>query len=245
MALIAHRAHPLAKARFKRLPPRTARHPRAAIVAGVLGVGGLATAIHLGRIWRRGSALNRPEPRQIPLAGRQAIVEAAAVGLHGYKEAPSTERIALHLLGSFGATIALARVVTYVQTQRQPILSVKKLRQLRHSNPRVHHYVPGIALAFTSGGLGILIEEDKAAPWLALPFGVGMGLTLDETALLLGLPASYWTQEYLSAIQAVVALAGTAALAFRISRRGERAVLTHGQHSGSDIQDSGSSAAAS
>ncbi len=244
MALIAHHAHPLAKARFAGLPPRTGRHPRALVAGGVLGVGGLAIAIHLGRIWRRGSAPNRPRPRQIPLAAKQAIVEAAIVARRGYEEAPRRERIALNMLGSFGATVALSRAVTYVQTQRQPVLPVKKLRQRHHSNPRVHHYVPGIALAFTAGGLAILIEEDRAAPWLALPFGVGMGLTLDETALLLGLPDSYWTQEYLSAIQAVVALAGTAALAFRISRLGERAVLTDEEHSASDIQESGSSAAA-
>ncbi len=119
--------------------------------------------------------------------------------------------------------------MTYAQTQRQPILPVKKLRQLRHSHARVHHYVPGIALAFTSGTLSILIEDDKAAPWLAFPFGVGMGLSLDEAGLLLELPDSYWTQEYSAAIQAVVALAGAAALAFRISRRGERAVLNPGE----------------
>lgn len=229
MALIAYRAHPLAKARFEGLPPRTARHPRAMILGAVLGVGGLATAIHLGRIWRRGSAPNRPRPRQVPLAVRQVIVEAAAAGRRGYKEAPSKERIALNLLGSFGVTIALTRAVTYVQTQRQPILPVKKLRQLRHSHPRVHHYVPGMALAFASGGLAILIEDDKVAPWLALPFGVGMGLTLDEAALLLELPSSYWTHEYLAAIQAVLALGGAAILASRISRRGERVVLDPGK----------------
>lgn len=226
MALITHRAHPLAKARFARLPPRTARHPRVAVTGTVLGAGALATAIHVGRIWRRGSAPDRPRARQIPQAGRQAVVETAAVGRRGYEQATHRERIGLNLLGSFGATIALARVVTYVQTQRQPILPVKKLRQLRHSNPRVHHYVPGIALAFTSGGLAILIEEDEAAPWLALAFGVGAGLTLDETALLLGLPHGYWTQEYLSAVKVVIALAGAAGLFLRISRRGEGAVLS-------------------
>ncbi len=172
----------------------------------------------------------------MPLAAKQAIREAAAVGRRGYRAAPSEEAIALNLLGSFGATIALTRVVTYVQTQRQPILSVKKLRQMRHSHPRVHHYVPGIALAFASGSLGILIEGDRVAPWLALPFGVGMGLTLDEAALLLELPDSYWTQEYLSAIQAVLALAGAAGLFLRVSRRGERAMLTHAEGAGADIQ---------
>ena len=242
MALIAHRAHPLAKGRFAGLPPRTAWHPRAVVVGGVLGTGGLATAIHLGRVWRRGSAPNRPQPRQLPRAGKQAISEAVAVGRRGYKEASSRERISLNLLGSFGATIALARAVTYAQTQRQPILPVKKLRQLRHSQPRVHHYAPGIALAFTSGSLAMLTDEEKVAPWLALSFGAGMGLTLDEAVLLLELPRSYWTQEYLAAIQAVVALAGAAGLALRISRRGEGAVLTDRGDSASDVEGTGRAA---
>lgn len=242
MALIAHRAHPLAKGRFAGLPPRTARHPRAVVMGGVLVTGGLAAAIHLGRVWRRGSAPSRPRPRQLPLAGKQAIFEAVAVGRQGYKEASSRERISLNLLGSFGATIALTRAVSYVQTQRQPILPVKKLRQLRRSHPRVHHYAPGIALAFASATLAMLTEEEKVAPWLALAFGAGMGLTLDEAVLLLELPHSYWTQEYLAASQAIVALGSAAGLALRISRRGERAVLTDGEDSASDVQGTGRAA---
>ena len=87
----------------------------------------------------------------------------------------------------------------------------------------------------------MLADEERVAPWLALPFGAGMGLTLDEAVLLLELPRSYWTQEYLAAIQAVVALAGAAGLALHISRRGERAVLTHGGDSASDVGGTGSS----
>ena len=46
---------------------------------------------------------------------------------------------------------------------------------------------------------------------LAVPFGVGMGLTLDESALLLELDDVYWSREGLLSVQ--ITLAVTALLA--------------------------------
>ena len=63
---------------------------------------------------------------------------------------------------------------------------------------------------------------------LAVPFGVGMGLTLDESALLLELEDVYWTEEGLLSVQitlAVMAMLGALALALRFLRRGEQVVL--------------------
>ena len=61
-----------------------------------------------------------------------------------------------------------------------------------------------------------------------MPFGVGMGLTLDESALLLELEDVYWTREGLLSVQitlAVTALLASLALGLRFLRRGEEAVL--------------------
>ena len=61
-----------------------------------------------------------------------------------------------------------------------------------------------------------------------MPFGVGMGLTLDESALLLELEDVYWTREGLLSVQitlAVTALLASVALGLRFLRRGERIVL--------------------
>ena len=65
-------------------------------------------------------------------------------------------------------------------------------------------------------------------PWLAVPFGVGMGLTLDESALLLELEDVYWTREGLLSVQitlTVMAMLGALALGLRFLRRGEELVL--------------------
>jgi hypothetical protein len=61
-----------------------------------------------------------------------------------------------------------------------------------------------------------------------VPFGIGMGLTLDESALLLELEDVYWTREGLLSVQitlAVTALLASVALGLRFLRRGERIVL--------------------
>ena len=60
-----------------------------------------------------------------------------------------------------------------------------------------------------------------------MPFGVGMGLTLDESALLLELEDVYWTREGLLSVQitlTVMAMLGALALGLRFlqARRGAR-----------------------
>jgi hypothetical protein len=88
--------------------------------------------------------------------------------------------------------------------------------------------VPGIVLAFVSGAAAILTHDAELEPKLAVPFGIGMGLTLDESALLLELDDVYWRREGLLSVQitlAVISLLSALALALRLLRRGERVVL--------------------
>src|SRR3954452_7737512 len=60
----------------------------------------------------------------------------------------------------------------------------------------IHHLVWGIFLMMISGFLGFALNPDD--PWsdiLAILFGVGMGLTLDEFALWLRLEDVYWADQ--------------------------------------------------
>ena len=70
---------------------------------------------------------------------------------------------------------------------------VGPFRNLRVGRRHIHHFVPGIVLAFAAGAAAILTRDEGLEPKLAVPFGVGMGLTLDESALLLELDDVYWT----------------------------------------------------
>jgi len=69
----------------------------------------------------------------------------------------------------------------------------------------IHHLVWGILLLMVMGYLGLALEFDT--PWLelvAVGFGIGMGLTLDEFALWLHLEDVYWTERGRQSVDAVV-----------------------------------------
>ena len=130
-----------------------------------------------------------------------------------------------NLLTSFAATFIAVRSVTYLLRDRR---SVGPFRNVRLGRRHIHHFVPGIVIAFAAGAAAILTRDEDLEPWLAIPFGVGMGLTLDESALLLELEDVYWTREGLLSVQitlAVIALLGALALGLRVLRRGEEVVL--------------------
>jgi hypothetical protein len=69
----------------------------------------------------------------------------------------------------------------------------------------IHHLVWGILLLLVMGYTGIAINPDS--PWLefvAIAFGIGMGLTMDEFALWLNLQDVYWAPQGRQSIDAVV-----------------------------------------
>jgi hypothetical protein len=69
----------------------------------------------------------------------------------------------------------------------------------------VHHLVWGILLLLCTGYVGL--ATDIGTPWLelvAIGFGIGMGLTMDEFALWLNLEDVYWQQKGRQSIDAVV-----------------------------------------
>jgi hypothetical protein len=77
----------------------------------------------------------------------------------------------------------------------------------------IHHMVWGIGLVLAFGYTAIAIEP--GAPWrqlLAVGFGIGMGLALDEFALWLDLRDVYWLPEGRKSIDAVIVAATAGAL---------------------------------
>jgi hypothetical protein len=186
----------------------------AAVVAG-----------EVGRVWRRGSAPLPSEAPNLLLAAEEAVAETAQVARAGYAEVSTRENATFNLLTSFVATFISARAITYL-LRSQP--RVGPFRNLRVGRRHIHHFVPGIVIAFGAGAAAILTRDEDLELKLAVPFGVGMGLTLDESALLLELDDVYWTREGLLSVQitlAVTALLASLALGLRFLRRGEQAVL--------------------
>ncbi len=72
----------------------------------------------------------------------------------------------------------------------------------------IHHLVWGILLLLVAGYVGVAIAPDS--PWheiLAVVFGIGAGLTLDEFALWLNLSDVYWSEKGRRSIDAVIVAA--------------------------------------
>ena len=212
----------------------SARRPSGALVAdrrtlalglvAALSVAAVA-AVELGRVWRRGSA-PLPTSADDPLqAAAEAVAETAEVARTGYQVVSTREQSMFNLLSSFVVTFIAVRSISTVLRRRA---TLGPFRDLKVGRRHIHHFVPGIVIAFASGAAAIVTRDESLEPALAIPFGAGMGLTLDESALLLELDDVYWTEEGIISVQialAVTALLSALALAMRFLRRGEQVVL--------------------
>ena len=199
----------------------------------VLGTAALATfgavaVTEVARIWRRGSAplpLEAAEVAEVLDAGAEALGQTVEVAIEGYRGGSTAENAMLNLLGSFTLTWGLTRGSTHLIRHHGP---TGPFRNLVWGGGHIHHFVPGIGLAFATGGLAVVSRSEGLRPWLALPFGAGVALTLDESALLLKLDDVYWTEEGIVSVQigfAMLVILSSLALALRVLRRGEAMVL--------------------
>ena len=209
---------------------RTLAPGRGTLALGALATGAVAAVIimEVRRAWQRGSAPALRDTEHPLLAAEEAVADAARVARVGYREVSGRENAMFNLLTSFAGSFIVVRSVTYSLRRRS---SVGPFRNVRVGRRHIHHFVPGIVIAFASGAAAILTRDEGLEPWLAVPFGVGMGLTLDESALLLELEDVYWTREGLLSVQitlAVTALLASVALGLRFLRRGEQEVLEPG-----------------
>ncbi len=195
-------------------------------------LGGVATALagaviagEVARVWRRGSAPLPNEADEPLIAAAEAVGETAVVATRGYRDVPARENALFNLFTSFVVTFIAVRSVTTLLRDRH---RVGPFRNLVVGRRHIHHYVPGILLTFLSGSAAIATRREGLESWLAIPFGAGMGLTLDESALLLELDDVYWSEEGIVSVQiALVAIAmmSSIALAGRFLHRGEQLVL--------------------
>jgi hypothetical protein len=200
----------------------------------VVAVGSVTAfvAAEVGRVWRRGSAPLPRDAENVLAAAEEAVAETVEAARAGYQEAPVLENATFMLLTSFVTIFISARGISYMLRRRR---SVGPFRDLKLGHRHIHHFVPGIALLMLSGGAAILTRDEALEPKLAVLFGAGMGMTLDESALLLELEDVYWSEEGLVGVQitlAVAALFAALALALKFTRRGEELVLPHGGSDG-------------
>jgi hypothetical protein len=198
-----------------------ARSERATVaLAGVAIVGaGVVIAGQFGRMLRRRAHETTDHEGLVEVAPAAAL-DTVGVAVSGYEAAPRSETVLFNLLAGFLGSFAVVRLSTWgIRDGWGPFRNVKI------GGRHIHHFVPGILIAFASGTAALLTDDDDLEQHLAVPMGIGIGLTFDEAALLLDLRDVYWTREGLLSVQlslGATAILSIAILTGRMLRRGER-----------------------
>lgn len=189
------------------------------LAAVALGGVGAVLAGQYGRLLQR-RAHEKGDGEPLVEAAPAAALDTVGVAVSGYAATPRSETVLFNLLAGFLGAFALVRVSTWgIRDRWWPFENVKV------GGRHIHHFVPGILIAFASGTAALLTDNDALEDRLAIPMGAGMGLTFDEAALLLDLRDVYWTREGLLSVQlslGATAILSIAILTQRMLRRGER-----------------------
>jgi hypothetical protein len=202
---------------------------RATVGLAVLAVGAAGTLI-VGELVRMASRRRESEQAETPVnlaeAAGQATRDTITVARQGLRATPHHEEVLFNILQGFLGAFAIARLSTWgIRSGWWPSRNVSV--RGRH----IHHFIPGIVLAFASGVGAITTRSERGESVLAIPFGAGMGLTMDEAALLLDLEDVYWTRQGLLSVQVSLGVTATLAatiLGLRMFRRGEERGVEEG-----------------
>lgn len=196
------------------------RSERATVGLAVVAIGGAGTVLagQFGRMLRRRS--HEGDGENLVEAAPAAALDTVGVAVSGYAAASRSETVLFNLLAGFLASFAMVRISTWgIRDDWGPF------RNVRLGGRHIHHFVPGILIAFGAGTTALLTDDEALEERLAVASGVGMGLTFDEAALLLDLRDVYWTREGLLSVQlslGATAILSIAILTLRMLRRGER-----------------------
>lgn len=106
------------------------------------------------------------------------------------------------VLCSFLVTFVLIRVLTHAIRRGS-----RFVRNVKIGGQHIHHLVPGILLLLVTGYLAIAIHSRVGAGTVAVLFGAGAAMTLDEFALWLHLRDVYWDEQGRRSIDAVIVAA--------------------------------------
>jgi hypothetical protein len=196
----------------------------AVFAGGSLGT--LITGELLRMARRRRESRETATPASLVDAAGLATRDTVAVARRGIIASPHNETVLFNILQGFLSAFAIARLSTWgIRHGWWPAGNVKV------SGRHIHHFVPGIVLAFGSAVGALTTRNERVESALALPFGVGMGLTMDEAALLLDLRDVYWTRQGLLSVQVSLGVTATLAatiLGMRMLRRGEERGVEEG-----------------
>jgi len=208
----------MAKAKGKRLKEagEAGRKPSARThLLGILAGGAVLTVFgaEVARVWRLGMLpQSREERDEREQAGR--VKRSVMIMREGYAVSRTRENALFNMLASFTVAFGITRSITWTIREKGGFGPIKDVVV---GDRHIHHFLPGGILALAAGGVAIGTKSSELDKYLAFPFGVGVALVLDESALLLELDDVYWTEEGVLSVQiAFAAIAMLSALAYLI-----------------------------
>jgi hypothetical protein len=108
-----------------------------------------------------------------------------------YEELNAGQRAALLSWLAFTTTFGAIRGITYsIKDGKGPF------RNLSVGGVHLHHYMWGIGLVSSVGGVAVHGDNERRRhPFVAVAYGAGLALIVDEFALLLDLKDVYWAKQ--------------------------------------------------
>jgi hypothetical protein len=119
------------------------------------------------------------------------VNELHRVRREAYERLDRTSQIGLVGWSAFTTTFTGVRLLTHaIRANRGPF------RNFSIGGQHLHHYMWGIALVGTSGGLALTMPpSNDLSTGLSAVYGAGAALIVDEFALLLDLQDVYWAKQ--------------------------------------------------
>jgi hypothetical protein len=145
----------------------------------------------------------------LPIAGWIILIEVTPLRIHAlwafhFADA-SRERLFVASLAFFVSFGALRGITYSIHHSAGPF------RNIVIRNVHIHHLVWGVLLLLGVGygwlaqtGLGVGDSSRRASTFMAMLYGIGAALTLDEFALWLNLEDVYWTRKGRQSIDATI-----------------------------------------
>ena len=150
--------------------------------------------------------------------------QARAVHAAYHEELDAGQRSALLSWLSFTATFAAVRGITWsIRAGHGPF------RNISAGGEHLHHYLWGIAMLSGVGAIAVHGEDSRRRhPAVAISYGSGLALIIDEFALLLDLRDVYWARQGRVSVDVAIgaiAVAGSYFAALPVVRRLRREYL--------------------
>src|SRR5215467_4981016 len=105
--------------------------------------------------------------------------ETSIAIIHDMFQRITSKAPAACVIAALGLTLGGARLFSFV---------LPRVHWEPFPGLHIHHYVYGIFILAAAGYLALLFRGDRARSWIALLYGVGLGLTFDEFGMWINPP---------------------------------------------------------